>query len=69
MSRIIGKREKRMREEENKDTKVEIEIINKETGKIVDRNNGYEDEMVIWAKNAIWGRPYLKWIKYKMQSE
>lgn len=68
-NRIPSKREQRMRKEENNDTKMEVEIINKETGKIVDRINDYEDAAIKWANNQIWGKPYLKWKSYKMQAE
>lgn len=67
--RVIGKREQRMRKEENNDIKMEVEIINKETGKIVDRKNDYEDVALRWAKDQIWGKPYLKYKTYKMQAE
>lgn len=62
-------REERMRREENNDTKVEVEIINKETGDIVDRKNDYKDKALKWAKNKIWAKPYLKYKTYHMQAE
>ena len=67
--REISKREKRLRQEENNDVMAEVEIINKETGKIVDRNTDFKDAALKWAKNKIWSRPYLKYKVYQMLKE
>lgn len=69
VEREVGSVEHNKRIEENNDTKMEVEIINKENGEIVERYNDYKDEAIRWARKRIYGKPYLKYKTYQMQAE
>ncbi len=49
------------RTEETKDKKVNVEIINKETGKTDEVFQCYFDEAERKAKAKIWGKKYFKY--------
>lgn len=68
--REISNREQRIRQQEGNDLMMEVEIINKETGEIVERKTDYADAATHWAKQRIWGKTkYLKYKTYQMQPE
>lgn len=57
------------RSEETKDKKVQVEIINKETGKTVETETLFFDQAERWCKNKTWGRPYLKYKIFEVMAE